>query len=103
VFNKEAGRWLHWSETLAAAYRIPNDAAFQEILVPTLDSARYKFLLDTFVGARKPTLFIGPTGTGKLEEWRGRERVVVRSAGGRGCALHRVTPRCRPRSLRDGC
>jgi len=65
VFHREAQRWMHWSETLPTNYRIPIERSFQEILVPTLDSARYSFLLDTFIQARKPTLYVGPTGTGK--------------------------------------
>jgi len=66
VFSRETGRWTHWSETLSPYYRVPTEVtSFQQILVPTPDSARYKFLLDTLVRAKKPVLFVGPTGTAK--------------------------------------
>jgi len=65
VFSREGGRWMHWSETLSSAFRIPAESTFQEIIVPTVDSARYKFILEQMMRAKKPTLYIGPTGTGK--------------------------------------
>lgn len=42
------------------------------MLVPTVDTIRYTWLLDTLVKAGKQPLFVGPTGTGKsrmLEAW----------------------------------
>ena len=65
LFGREAGRWVHWSETLSNSYRIPLESAFQEIIVPTIETARYKCLLDMTIKAKKPMLFVGPTGTGK--------------------------------------
>lgn len=37
----------------------------QEILIPTADTVRYKFLLQHNIGLGIPTIFCGPTGTGK--------------------------------------
>ena len=34
-------------------------------MVPTVDSARYNFLLDTLIRAKRPVLMTGPVGTGK--------------------------------------
>ena len=37
----------------------------QEIIVTTNDTIRYGFILEMFIQANIPTLFVGPTGTGK--------------------------------------
>lgn len=34
-------------------------------MVPTVDSVRYNFLLDTLITAKRPVLMTGPVGTGK--------------------------------------
>ena len=38
---------------------------FYKIIVPTVDSVRYNFLLDTLIRAKRPVLMTGPVGTGK--------------------------------------
>lgn len=37
----------------------------RDIIVPTMDTARYKFLIDVCVKHNQPLSYIGPTGTGK--------------------------------------
>ena len=39
-----------------------------ELIIPTVDTARQRFFLDTYIGREQdqvPLLFVGPTGTGK--------------------------------------
>jgi dynein heavy chain len=36
-----------------------------DLIIPTVDTVRQKFFLDTYVSHSKPLLFVGPTGTGK--------------------------------------
>lgn len=36
-----------------------------ELIIPTVDTIRQNFFLDTYITHEKPLLFVGPTGTGK--------------------------------------
>ncbi|CAG5135172.1 unnamed protein product, partial [Candidula unifasciata] len=65
-FVKEiCGRWAPWSDELAAAPPIPDDAAFNTIIVPTIDTVRYLALMEMLTVHDTHYLFVGPTGTGK--------------------------------------
>jgi len=45
--------------------KFPKGSIVQEIIVTTNDTIRYGFMLEMLINANIPTLFVGPTGTGK--------------------------------------
>ncbi|KAM9098063.1 dynein heavy chain 12, axonemal isoform X1 [Sarcophilus harrisii] len=62
---KNRGRWVHWNELIKSTSLGDKKTKIQEIIVPTMDTIRYTFLMDLCLTYQKPLLFVGPTGTGK--------------------------------------
>ncbi|OQR83321.1 dynein heavy chain [Achlya hypogyna] len=54
-----------WDEKLPANYRVLPSTPFHKIMVPTVDTLRYGFLLQTMVLGGLHALLVGDTGVGK--------------------------------------
>ena len=66
TFDMTKHNWKMWVDTISKdESRISKDASFETIIVPTLDTARYTYLLKTLLFSNLASLFVGPTGTGK--------------------------------------
>ena len=59
------GSWILWTDTIPSNFQINVKAKYNDILVPTIDTERYSFILKLLIENNKKTLIIGPTGTGK--------------------------------------
>lgn len=51
--------------TLVHDYVPPHDGKFGSILVPTVDTVRYSWLLEQIMSLKKPACFCGESGTAK--------------------------------------
>jgi len=59
------GQWVSWNDLIDKTETISDKLMPSEIIVKTMDTMRYSFILKRNILAKIPTLFCGPTGTGK--------------------------------------
>lgn len=67
IFLAEYMQWRHWTESGITDINadIPKSLLPQEVIVSTVDTVRYTYLLERLIKAGIPFLFCGNTGTGK--------------------------------------
>jgi dynein heavy chain len=65
VFFPKENKWLHWSDLIDKGEKISKELAASEVIVTTSDKVKYSYLLEMLINNRIPTLYVGPTGTGK--------------------------------------
>jgi dynein heavy chain len=63
-FNVEKSEWVSWFDTIPV-YDVDIRVSYAEIVVPTDDSIRMKYLMRTLFSNDKHVMMPGPTGTGK--------------------------------------
>ncbi|KAJ3086325.1 Dynein heavy chain 7, axonemal, partial [Quaeritorhiza haematococci] len=64
LFTDQEDVWKPWLNTIEPQ-AIPKEADFNDIVIPTKDTARYSYLMDLLIRHEFPFLLVGPTGTGK--------------------------------------
>ncbi|XP_056602033.1 dynein axonemal heavy chain 2 isoform X3 [Triplophysa dalaica] len=57
--------WASFEDKLPKGWRYASNAPFYKIMVPTVDTVRYHYLVKALVSAQHPVLLTGPVGTGK--------------------------------------
>jgi len=71
AFDAKKMNWNNWLDTVDSKFVIPKDAAFQSIVVPTIDTIRHESLIKTLVTHNLHVLVTGDTGTGKSVSVKG--------------------------------
>lgn len=62
--NGETKEWRGWKD-IVPAYAVDSKASYAEVIVPTIDSIRMKYLMKMLINNKKHVLCPGPTGVGK--------------------------------------
>ncbi|MCO5597847.1 hypothetical protein L7F22_051931 [Adiantum nelumboides] len=63
-FDTNDLKWRSWN-SVVPPYEPPADGHFSSILVPTIDTVRSTWILNTLIKVSKPVLFVGESGTAK--------------------------------------
>ena len=67
VYEPATNEWKHWMDDVDKDKidQFPSAAKVQELIVTTVDTVRYSYIQKFCIMHEIPTLFVGPTGTGK--------------------------------------
>ena len=67
VYDEEKNEWKNWMDDVNKEDidNFGKDAKVQDIIVTTVDTQRYSYIQKFCIINEIPTLFVGPTGTGK--------------------------------------
>ncbi|XP_074657783.1 dynein axonemal heavy chain 2-like [Tubulanus polymorphus] len=57
--------WVHWEEKLRTGWKYNPSTPFYRLLVPTVDTVRYNFIISNLLKSFNPVMLVGPVGTGK--------------------------------------
>jgi dynein heavy chain len=63
IHNK--AEWIKWEDSVSSTSSLPRDVFAGNMIVPTLESTRYQYIMTLLLQHDKPFLLIGPSGTGK--------------------------------------
>uniref|UniRef100_A0A8C9P5P1 Dynein axonemal heavy chain 2 n=1 Tax=Spermophilus dauricus TaxID=99837 RepID=A0A8C9P5P1_SPEDA len=63
--NPKTRSWTSFEDKLPKSWRYAPNIPFYKIMVPTVDTVRYNYLVSTLVANQNPVLLVGPVGTGK--------------------------------------
>lgn len=92
MFDKSRLKWVPWLDSSDGGSRaLDPEAEYSTIIVPTVDTVRYSYLLDKFVTHHMHCLFVGPTGAyvGGRPHSRERHRLTGHLLCVSGASLHR--------------
>ena len=57
--------WVQWEEKLRSGWKYNPEVPFYKIIVPTVDTVRYNYLVSGLIKNQRAVLLTGPVGTGK--------------------------------------
>ncbi|XP_039193883.1 dynein heavy chain 2, axonemal isoform X2 [Crotalus tigris] len=58
-------QWVAFEDNLPKMWRYPANMPFYKIIVPTVDTMRYNYLVNALISNQQPVLLVGMVGTGK--------------------------------------